>query len=69
MKLSEISVGDLHVGMAVVSAKGTSGSVAEITDRREDSYYEGDHGVIINWDNGKTSVQPHYLLDAVKTAS
>jgi hypothetical protein len=68
MNLSQLNVSDLYVGMRLISAIGTPGTLVGITPRRNDGSYEGDHGLRIKWDNGKESAQAHYLLDRVEIA-
>lgn len=66
MKLSEMCIGDIHIGQRVKSLHtGTLGTITNVlffTPAESD-----DNEIVIEWDNGKFSQVWHFWLDGVET--
>lgn len=64
-KLSAVPFKEIFVGMELISAIGTPGKIVEKLDRPRTIDPEIDNWIKIDWENGKSSYDCHYLFDKV----
>jgi hypothetical protein len=61
-KLSEVPFSEIHLGMEVISVKGTLGKVSGV---RAPGYKDEDNDILIGWVNGNHSDGWHFQMDKV----
>lgn len=65
MKLSEVAFDNLHVGDALISARGVPGVITKLIPREKATRNE-DAEIVIQWDNGNISWNWHFWMDQIE---